>query len=72
MMISRDPSGSAAVTPGSYWRHSALGSGAVYRVLEVSGEHVMVEVCEAPGLEAGMQFRFTLAAVAAMTPVQKP
>jgi hypothetical protein len=72
MTVGRDPHSSAAITPGSYWRHTALGSDAIYRVVDVSGEHVTVAVCEAPGLQAGMEFRLTRAAVAAMTPVAHP
>jgi hypothetical protein len=54
------------VEPGQLRRKRLLRTEAIYRVLAVEGDHVTVEVVEAPGLEPGETFRFTLDAVAAM------
>lgn len=55
------------VTNGQVRRHELHGSSATYVVCEVQGALTLVEVVEAPGLAAGMRFRFATAAVAAMT-----
>jgi hypothetical protein len=47
-------------------RHSALGSEAVYRVLNTRGSIVEVEVITAPGLEEGTRLHLTTVAAAAM------
>jgi hypothetical protein len=47
-------------------RHSALGSEAVYRVLNTRGSIVEVEVIRAPGLEEGTRLTLTTVAAAAM------
>ncbi len=72
MTVERDPTARGPVAPGSCWRQTMLGTDAVYRVVEVSGEHATVQVCDAPGLEPGTQIRLTVAALAAMTPVYEP
>lgn len=46
--------------------HQVLGTTASYRVIEVADQLVSVEVLSAPGLEPGMQLRFTRAAAQAM------
>jgi hypothetical protein len=55
------------VTSGQVRRHELHGSFATYVVCQVEGALALVEVVEAPGLAAGMRFRFATAAVAAMT-----
>jgi hypothetical protein len=53
-------------------RRNVLGEEAVYRVIDVSGDLVVVEVVSAPGLTTGTVLRFTQAAVAAMSVVEEP
>ncbi|MCW2982843.1 MAG: hypothetical protein JWR63_413 [Conexibacter sp.] len=48
----------------------ALGSTAVYRVVDVGADHVQVEVVRAPGLTPGLMFRFSAASVDAMDVVK--
>jgi hypothetical protein len=55
-----------SVEPGELRRKALLRTAAVYRVVAVDGELVEVEVVEAPGLEPGERYRFTLAAVEEM------
>jgi hypothetical protein len=62
----------APIEPGSTWRHEALGTAAVYVVKADEGEHVLVEVREAPGLARGTQIRLTRRALAAMTQEDAP
>jgi hypothetical protein len=50
-------------------RDSCLGQEALYRVLDVIGELVEVEVVRAPGLESGTHLNFTQDAVNQMTVV---
>jgi hypothetical protein len=47
-------------------RRRALGTEAVYRILDVDQVTVRVEVVRAPGLKPGMQLTFTREAAAAM------
>jgi hypothetical protein len=54
------------VEPGELRSKILLGSEAVYRVLAVEDDLVLVEVVKAPGLEPGDQFRFTLDAIREM------
>jgi hypothetical protein len=61
-----DSSESPAVEPGQLRRQRVLGSDATYRVLEVVGDHVEVEVIDVPGLEAGHRLRLLDDAVSAM------
>ena len=56
---------------GQLRRQVRLGSEAVYRVREVTPTGVIVEVVRAPGLEAGLRFTFTAAAVQRMEPVDE-
>jgi hypothetical protein len=53
-------------------RRTVLGEEAVYRVIEVSGDLVVVEVVSAPGLPTGTVLRVTQASVAAMSVVEEP
>ena len=48
-----------------------LGEDALYRVIDVSGELVVVEVVRAPGLRSGTQIRFTQDAVSNMKVVEE-
>ena len=48
-----------------------LGKDALYRVVDVRGEVVEVEVVRAPGLESGTHVRFTQNAVSHMTVVEE-
>lgn len=43
--------------------HTMLGLEATYRVIDVSDEHALVEVVDAPGLHPGMRFRYDLGIV---------
>ena len=62
-----DPSRQTAqVRLGQVRRHELLGTVAVYRVVDIEGPLVLVEVIQAPGLEAGARFRFTEEAVRRM------
>jgi hypothetical protein len=55
---------------GSLWRHRALGSVAVYEILDDQGDDVVVvAVREAPGLQPGTRLRLTADAVAEMEPL---
>lgn len=58
--------------PGCLLRRSALGSEALYRVVEVHGDLVEVQVVSAPGLEPGTRIRLTTRDAAAMQPVDEP
>ena len=49
-----------------FLRHRALGTEAVYRILDASGPTVEVEVVRAPGLDAGARLTFTREAAQAM------
>ena len=44
---------------GAFMRHSALGSEAVYEVLEAGEDILTAAVVSAPGLAAGMEIRLT-------------
>jgi hypothetical protein len=57
------------MVPGSRWRQETLGSTAIYEVIADCGEHIDVEVRQAPGLAVGTRIRLTRSAVAAMQPV---
>jgi hypothetical protein len=59
----------ARIEPGSTWRHEALGTTAEYVVVADEGDHVLVQVREAPGLRPGTQIRLTRKALLAMTAV---
>ena len=48
-----------------------LGEDALYRVVDVSGELVVVEVVRAPGLQGGTHIRFTQDAVGHMKVVEE-
>ena len=52
---------------GTLIRRVALGSEATYRVLSENRRGVEVEVVEAPGLQPGARFTFTIDDVVAMT-----
>lgn len=43
---------------GSRWRKVMLGTEAIYKVIRVDDELVLVKVETAPGLPAGAQLRF--------------
>ena len=58
------------VEPGELRGKTLLGTEAVYRVIALEGELVLVEVVSAPGLAPGDRFRFTLSAVEAMAVVR--
>jgi hypothetical protein len=51
---------------GQLRRRTSLGTEAVYRICEVSGASVEVEVVRAPGLTPGRRFVFTRADVLRM------
>jgi hypothetical protein len=53
--------------PGQVVTNRVLGTEAVYRVVEVNGDLVELEVASAPGLSAGDRVGFTLQAVQAMS-----
>ena len=59
-------SASIALQPHGLLKHRALGSEAVYRVIDVADRLVSVEVVEAPGLERGTRFEITRRAAKAM------
>lgn len=50
-------------------RHSVLNGHSLYRVLDVAGGLVEVEVVSAPGLKPGTHLRLTQAAIASMSVV---
>ena len=52
--------------PDRLLRRRALGSEAVYRVLDDEGDVVLVEVVEAPGLQPGTRIRLAAADARAM------
>ncbi|MDX6690056.1 MAG: hypothetical protein QOG15_1513 [Solirubrobacteraceae bacterium] len=56
--------------PGEVRHQRLQGSDATYRVVSTEGEHVMVEVIEAPGLEAGYRIRMLREAVQAMNIIE--
>jgi hypothetical protein len=58
--------GTVPVRPGQVRRQELLGTVSVYRVVQVDESLALVEVIEAPGLHAGMQFSFTTEAVGRM------
>jgi hypothetical protein len=60
------------VAVGQCRRLHVLDSTATYRVVELDGAHVFVEVVDVPGLAVGMRLRATLAAVAAMERAEPP
>jgi hypothetical protein len=55
-----------ALSPHGLLKHRALGTEAVYRVIDVADRLVSVEVVEAPGLEEGTRFQITRSAAKAM------
>jgi hypothetical protein len=55
-----------ALSPQGLLKHRALGTEAVYRVIDVADRLVSVEVVEAPGLEQGTCFQITRSAAKAM------
>jgi hypothetical protein len=59
-------SASVALSPNGLLKHRALGSEAVYRVIDVADRLVSVEVVDAPGLERGTRFQITRRAAKAM------
>ena len=59
-------SASVALSPHGLLKHRALGTEAVYRVLDVADRLVSVEVVDAPGLEQGTRFQITHRAAEAM------
>ena len=54
------------LSPQGLLTHRALGTEAVYRVIDVADRLVSVEVVEAPGLEQGTCFQITRRAAQAM------
>jgi hypothetical protein len=60
------------ITVGEHRRQVRLGSEAVYRVCELDGALVELEVVQAPGLRPGRRFRFRREAVEAMSVVNTP
>ena len=58
-------------TRGGLLLDRRLGEDALYRVVDVSGELVVVEVVRAPGLRSGTQIRFTQDAVSNMKVVEE-
>jgi hypothetical protein len=64
-------SGGAPPSPGQVVEQRKLRTRAVYRVLRVDGDHVDVEVIEAPGLAPGERYRFARASVEEMTVVSE-
>jgi hypothetical protein len=52
---------------GELRRKELHGTVATYRVVDLADEHALVEVVDAPGLDAGARFWFTQDAVGAMT-----
>jgi hypothetical protein len=58
--------------PGQIRTLRRLDSQASYRVLEVDGDLVEVEVIDAPGLKPGQRFKFTSESVEAMEFVPSP
>lgn len=60
------------VAPGCLVRRRALGTEAVYRVVELSGGVATVTVVRAPGLDAGVRLRLARRDVEAMEPVEEP
>jgi transposase len=62
-------SSSNQIVPGSRWLQETLGSRAVYEVVADRGDHIDVQVQQAPGLVAGTRLRLTRTAVAAMRPL---
>ena len=63
-------SASIALSPQGLLRHRALGTEAVYRVIDVADRLVSVEVVEAPGLEQGTRFQITRSAAKAMEQIR--
>jgi hypothetical protein len=63
-------SASIALSPQGLLRHRALGTEAVYRVIDVADRMVSVEVVEAPGLEQGTRFQITRSAANAMQQIR--
>jgi hypothetical protein len=55
--------------PGQILRRRALGSAALYRVLQSGGPTVLLEAIDVPGLKAGHRMRVTAAAADAMESV---
>jgi hypothetical protein len=55
----RLPSVVMAVSPGDQLRRRALGTQAVYTVVAIEGDLIVVEVVRAPGLSAGRRLKFT-------------
>jgi hypothetical protein len=55
-----------ALSPQGFLKHRALGTEAVYRVIDVADRLVSVEVVDAPGLEQGTRFQITRGAAKAM------
>jgi hypothetical protein len=58
-------------TRGGLLLDRRLGEDALYRVVDVRGELVVVEVVRAPGLQGGTQLRFTQDAVSNMKVVEE-
>ena len=57
---------------GRILRRQALGTVAMYRVVQDGGETVTVEVVEAPGLPAGFLMRLDAADAQAMETIHEP
>jgi hypothetical protein len=56
--------------PRRFVRHSALGTQAIYEIVEESRELVTAEVLEAPGLAPGTRVRMLASAARAMDEVE--
>jgi hypothetical protein len=57
---------STNIAAGQVRRQTKLGLTATYRVAAVDADHVLLEVCDAPGLAVGDRLRVTRRAAAAM------
>jgi hypothetical protein len=65
------PEGPSVPQSGTLIRRLALGTEAIYRVLGENDRGVEVEVVDAPGLEPGTRFTFTIADVTTMSDVSQ-
>jgi hypothetical protein len=55
---------------GEFRRKRSLHTSATYRVLEIEPAHVLLEVCDVPGLAAGVTLRVTRSAAREMEVVR--
>ncbi|HEX4034597.1 MAG TPA: hypothetical protein VHX66_09150 [Solirubrobacteraceae bacterium] len=60
---------SRELTIGARMRRSALGSEAIYEIIEAGGDIVTAAVVSAPGLPAGMEVRLSARDARAMEPL---